>query len=273
MHELAVLLPTLRMDDWLSDAVESVLHDLPVGVLVVLLDGGEVDSSVPWLSDRRVILRRTEERRGVAWQLDAGVRAVPAKFYARIDADDVSLPGRFQAQLNVLSQNASVVLVAGEASLMDEKGRALGPFGAATGDDVRKSLLARNRIVHSTVMFRATSYFAAGGYDPALRQMEDYHLWLRISLLGTVRGLERQLVSYRLHDSQVSRAAKPWGSHIVAVQRARRALATHLGINRWASTKFSTEWWCAQLFRYLRLRTPGYDSAAGREGKVQADDA
>lgn len=273
MHELAVLLPTLRMDDWLSGAVESVLSDLPAGVLVVLLDGGEVDESARWLSDDRVILRRTEQRRGVAWQLDAAIKAVPAEYYARLDADDISLPGRFQAQLDVLSGDPAVVLVAGEAELMDEGRRPLGAFGAAKGEDIRESLLSRNRIVHSAVMFRATSYFAAGGYSRQLRQMEDYHLWLRLGLLGQVTGLERQLVRYRLHDSQVSRAARPWGAHIAAVQSARGELARHLGVGRWAARALAIKWWCAQLLRYLRLRTPGYDSAAKRVENEQANDA
>ncbi len=259
-YSLVILLPTLRVDAWLKDAVASVLADLEDGDrLAVLLDGGVVEPGQDWLQDDRIILRHSAKRMGVARQLRGAIEAIPAELYARLDADDISSIGRFSAQKDYLAKMPEVVLVAGNALKIDSAGVVVGSFDLSPSADIRRDLLDRNVVVHSTVMFRRESYRLAGGYDQSLRQMEDYDLWLRLGRLGPIALIAGDMVSYRLHDGQVSRRAAPWGAHIRAVQRNRRKLGRYLGFGIGSLAWRSMRWWGGQLFRYVGLRRARYD--------------
>jgi hypothetical protein len=144
---------------------------------------------------------------------------------------------------------------------MDEEGRTLADPSGSSAGDVRRVMLERNPIVHSSVMFRRSAYEAAGGFDPGLRTMSDYDLWLRIAQYGSMHLIAVPLVRYRVHPAQLSRTALPWGPHIKAIRRGRRDLARTLGVPVVRTIGLHIVWVGAQYLRYLRLRRLGYDPA------------
>jgi len=135
---------------------------------------------------------------GLARALEAGLAACSHDVVARMDADDVSLPGRFATQLPVLEAGADIV------------GSALAEFGDSeeTVLAVRVPPLTHEQIAtrarihspfnHPTVVFRRRAVAAAGGYRE-LPLLEDYWLFARMIATGArAANVAEPLVLYRV---------------------------------------------------------------------------
>lgn len=258
--DLVVIIPTIRVDDWLDDAVQSVLDQEGVEPhIVVFHDGVAPDVSRSWMSSPQVTAMHSATRLGLARGLAMAVAATSESYVARLDADDLSSPARLNEQLAYLKSHPSTVLVGTQGVRIDELGEFKSEINITTGADVRLPLLRRNCLIHPSVVFRRDAYVAAGGYDELLPTMEDYDLWLRIATFGEVAVLESRSVSYRLHQRQMSRGAKPYGIHIRKIMSSHRLLAASLGVNSIFAFAHASAWLAAQYLRYYGLRKPGYD--------------
>ena len=59
------------------------------------------------------------------------------------------------------------------------------------------------------VFFRRSAFKAAGGWDPALRQMPDYDYWLRLGLVGPFQRVPHTLAAFRVHEASATFSATP----------------------------------------------------------------
>ena len=137
---------------------------------------------------------------GLGPALDAGLQASEHEIVARMDADDVSVPDRFEKQLPLVEAGADIVgsgLWEFGASIDDNLGRRTPPTDP---DEIRRVVRFRDPFNHPTVVYRRSAVLAAGGYaDMAL--MEDYLLFTRMVVGGAVpANLAEPLVHYRVGD-------------------------------------------------------------------------
>ncbi|MBT2549821.1 glycosyltransferase [Arthrobacter sp. ISL-65] len=245
--DVSVVIPTNRMHRWLDQAVTSVLQQTGVTLEVVLyLDNVKLSPGTDWADDPRVRVVSGAESQGVGHALREACRQARGEFIARLDSDDVALPGRLARQVAYLRTHADTVAVTGQAPWIDEEGVRIGAFGHSAGSDVRGKLLEQNVLVQSAIMFRATDYLAVGGYNP-LKQMEDYDLWLRLALRGRMAVLEDDVVEYRIHPDQTSRGVHPRASYVRTIFAGRKNLAESLGKSA-----------ASQLLRNTAFRTALY---------------
>jgi GT2 family glycosyltransferase len=135
---------------------------------------------------------------GLGPALDAGLAASSHEIIARMDADDVSLPERFERQVAVIEAGADIVgsgLLEFGGSIEDVVGRRTPP---TEPDEIRRVIRFRDPFNHPTVVYRRSAVLAAGGYtDMAL--LEDYLLFTRMVEGGAApANLAEPLVYYRV---------------------------------------------------------------------------
>jgi glycosyltransferase involved in cell wall biosynthesis len=135
---------------------------------------------------------------GLGPALDTGLARCRYDVVARMDADDVSLPHRFDVQLPVVESGADIV---GSALLefgddpADVVGRRTPPLDPA--EIVRYSRF-HDPFNHPTVVYRASAVRAVGGYQD-LPLMEDYLLFAKMIANGArVANIAEPLVCYRV---------------------------------------------------------------------------
>jgi glycosyltransferase involved in cell wall biosynthesis len=245
--DVSLIIPTNSMHRWLDRAVASVLDQEGASFeLILYLDGVELTPGAEWASDPRVRLVHGTNSQGVGHALREACKHAKGEFIARLDSDDVALPGRFARQVAYLKDHPDTVAVTGQAPWIDEEGARIGAFGHASGADVRGKLLEQNVLVQSAIMFRAADYRAVGGYNP-LKQMEDYDLWLRLALRGRMAVLDADVVEYRIHPHQTSRGVHPRASYVKTIFARRKNLADSLGKSA-----------ASQLLRNTAFRTALY---------------
>jgi glycosyltransferase involved in cell wall biosynthesis len=187
-----------------------------------MIDELAADSPVPV---RQVVMTANV---GLGPALDAGLAACTHEIVARMDADDVSAPERFERQLPVIEAGADIVgsgllEFSHDAANPDHVvGRRTPPVDPA---EIRAVVRFRDPFNHPTVVYRRSAVLAAGGYtDMAL--MEDYLLFTRMVCGGAQpANLAEPLVRYRVGAGAYARRG---GTRLLrselALQRRFRAL-------------------------------------------------
>jgi glycosyltransferase involved in cell wall biosynthesis len=194
LPSFSVLLPTYAGDqpEHLDTAIRSLAKQslVPDEVLVVA-DGPltrELESTLQtWKSEfpTSLVLLQLEENRGLGAALRAGVEACEHELVARMDADDFSVPDRFERQLSFLSEHPDVDVVGGyigefSDSIDDIETVRVVPESHET---IQRTARFRSPMNHASVVFRRHAVLDVGNYKPVDR-MEDYDLWVRMLLDG-----------------------------------------------------------------------------------------
>lgn len=171
-----VLVQDGPVPDVLAEAISELVATSPVPVRLVVM----------------------EENVGLGPALDMGLEACSHEIVARMDADDVSRPDRFERQLPLIEGGADIVgsgLFEFGSSVDDVVGRRTPPTDP---DEIRRVIRFRDPFNHPTVVYRKSAVLGAGGYtDMAL--MEDYLLFTRMVDAGArPANLAEPLVYYRV---------------------------------------------------------------------------
>ncbi|WP_341946471.1 glycosyltransferase [Microbacterium sp. LWH11-1.2] len=208
MPRLSVIVPAYNAAGTIASALRSTLRALPRDAEIVVLDDGSTDDTAGaarGTGDRRVrVLSRPN--RGVSATLTDLLDATDSELVARMDADDLVLPGRFRRQLTALDGGADAVF-----TTVVTWGSGLPGVPRPTGidaEDFGLHLLLTNPVAHSTLVARRSAIVDAGGYRSL--PTEDYDLWLRMVEHGArIRRLALPGLAYRVHPGQVT-ASETW---------------------------------------------------------------
>ncbi|MFJ6041996.1 MULTISPECIES: glycosyltransferase family 2 protein [Brachybacterium] len=220
MPRLTILMPVHSAERTLGAAISSTLRDLPRDARIAVLDDGSLDASATVarsFDDPRVQVR-TRRNGGVASALNELLDSTDSEFVARMDADDIVLPGRFRRQLRALTRRRDGTpapdAVFTTVVQFGDGARPVPRPSRIPADDFSMHLLLTNPVAHPTLMARRAALERAGGY----RQVptEDYDLWLRLAADDArLERLRLPGLAYRMHPGQVTASAQwrhaSWG--------------------------------------------------------------
>lgn len=209
--KVSVLLPVRNGEPYFAAALDSILSQEGIAFEVIVVDDGSTDGTSALLAacpDPRLrVIRR--EGGGLVAALNAALAEAQGEYCARMDADDIALPGRLAVQAQALDANADAVLVHGAVEVIDEADNPIGFIAAPQLDQARRraillSEMAGPPIIHPTVMMRRNALIAAGGYRES-PSCEDHDLWLRLIGRGRFIAIAAPLLRYRQHAQGISR--------------------------------------------------------------------
>lgn len=205
------MIPCFESAHFVADAVESVLDQQEPDIEIIVVDDGSSDpgalrDSLGPFGDVVTLIRQAHS--GLPVARNRGISEASGALLAFLDADDCWKPGFLARQLSLLRKSGADLVycdaelfgpdVAGYATVMDKcPSRGEASLSAIlTGECV---------VVMSTVVARADSVRAVGGFEADLEFCEDLDLWIRMLAAGSRFVYHRDaLASRRLHDANMS---------------------------------------------------------------------
>jgi hypothetical protein len=220
---------------YLDEAIASILGDSFADFEYVIVDDGSTDATPELLGraaagDARIVVLRNDANRGIPASANRGLAVARGEYIARLDADDVSLPGRLAAEVAALDAHPEVALVSMNYETFRDDGVVLGRSQRDHPPIVVEYLLNFSNSLggHSQVMFRRSAIEAAGGYDQSCPVSLDYDLYTRILRHGRILVLPELGMRYRVHGESISATSR--GRQIEVGRRVvQRTLSTYLG--------------------------------------------
>ena len=207
---ISVLMPVYNAAPHLHEAMDSILGQSFGDFEFLCVDDGSTDSSPDILRDyasrdpRVVII--TKPNGGVTSALNAGLKVARGEFVARMDADDIADPQRFEAQVEHMRANPEVVAVGCQVTHMTAHGvnLSLSPL-YATHEAIAECLWNGNSsaMPHFGSFMRRAALSQIGNYREEFRTAQDLDLFLRLSEIGKLGNVPRSLMRYRVHEGSV----------------------------------------------------------------------
>ena len=203
---ISVLLPVYDGEQFIGEAVRSVLGQTFTDFELLLIDDGSTDRTPEILAgfaDSRLRVIRLPENSGLVAALNLGILESKTEFVARMDADDISLPRRFERQVEFLDAHPDVAVC----------GTWIREFGArhhahrlpVQPDQIRARLFFRWAMAHPTLMVRRNFLEShAIRYSTEYPHTEDLELLLRAADLTSLANVSEILLLYRAHVQQAS---------------------------------------------------------------------
>lgn len=211
---VSVLMPVYNAERYVGEAVESILGQTFSDFEFIIIDDGSTDGSLGILrkyADRDGRIRLVSRpNTGYVVALNEAISLARGEYLARMDADDASLPERFQAQVDYLKKHPECVAVGTRVVVVDSDGDPLGEWNRdETHEVIDAAHMEGSRggvICHPSVMMRRSAVRAVGGYHAEHETAEDLDLWLRLAEIGRLANLPEALLRYRMHPKSVSHA-------------------------------------------------------------------
>lgn len=179
--------------------------------IIVVVDGpipDALENTLAMLQDEAPLrIIRFDENRGHAAARQAGLEAASNGIVALMDADDISVPDRFEKQLAFMAEHPDAAVIGGQidefvGTLENVVGRREVP---CENEEIHIWLKGRCPFNQMSVTMLRTPALAVGGYQDWYCD-EDYYLWCRMALAGyRFANLPDVLVNVRVGAEMYSR--------------------------------------------------------------------
>jgi glycosyltransferase involved in cell wall biosynthesis len=224
-----------NVQDTIDEAVCSILEQSHANLELIVVDDGSTDATLERLqayknSDRRVSVWSIENQ-GQTKALNFGLSKVRGPYLARMDADDISEPHRFERQIDRMESDDQLIALGTLRTTIDEDGKIIKqqkPKRQASHDLL--SIPPRYvSLVHPSAMIRTNALRRVGGYRPFFRYAQDVDLWLRLADQGTLNVLPERLLRYR-HSVRTVSVEKQADQQVYAAIALLAAVARARGL-------------------------------------------
>lgn len=196
-----------------AEAVISIFKQtFPPDEIVLVVDGPVPEimhNTIDALKKKTGIMKviQLEQNMGHAIARQTGLKAARNELCAVMDADDISVPDRFEKQLKAFEEHPEVSVVGGLIHEFIHKidnvvGTRIVPENDADIKDYLKSRCPMNLV---TVMLKKSDVMKVGGYLDWYCE-EDYYLWIRLALGGyKFYNIQENLVNVRVGKEMYQR--------------------------------------------------------------------
>jgi len=209
---ISVVMPVYNAQKYLDEAIQSILSQTYQDFEFIIINDGSKDKSLQIIEkyqnkDERIILI-SRENRGLVASLNEGIERAKGKYIARMDADDISLPQRFEKQIELMEKE-NLDICGAHFFIINESNKYLSARVVSCKTDFNKIILTRSvPFPHGTVMFRKSFYkkhhLAYG--DTLYNKAEDYALWINFAKHNAgISNVDEFLFKYRHLENSLSK--------------------------------------------------------------------
>ncbi len=208
--DISVVTAVYNGEGFLRQTLDSLLCQTEKNFEAIIIDDCSTDSTPEILKeysekDGRIRVFRNEQNMRLANSLNRGTELARGKYIARLDADDICLPNRFEKQLAFMESRPDVDLSFCKFFTLREGEILPCSVGRKTdADSVKAMFLFFCPVLHPGVIVKS-SVMKKYKYDPSHTCSEDIDLWIRMLCDGVkIEGSGDYLMLYRIHGGSIT---------------------------------------------------------------------
>jgi len=229
LPKISVIVAAYNEEEYIYDCLKSILNQSLKSFEIIVVDDKSIDKThkiVANLSkeDKRIFLIKLKKNLGRAGALNEGIKKVRGDYIAFLDADDLMEKNRLKKQIGFLKKHKDISLVYSNfirfgKNMPSRRIEAIefkknpteimkNRFKENLSDTTTPSqILNENKFIPGGSVMMKRSLFKEGiQLDPALKNSEDYDLWLQIIGRGyKIARLPLIAFRYRRHENQKSK--------------------------------------------------------------------
>jgi len=212
---VSIVIPAYNVAPYISETLATVFAQTFTGFEVIIVNDGSPDTEEfehAIHPHRERVCYLKQENRGASAARNTGLRAARGELIAFLDADDLWSPNYLEEQLKFIREygcdlacaDAMIFGVSADTgrSYMDSLMEAAPPEGRLTFLEL---VNADRSLITSGVVVRRDLVLQVGLFDEALRNAQDFDLWLRLARHGARLAYQRKvLLSYRSRANSLS---------------------------------------------------------------------
>ncbi|MHB1145659.1 MAG: glycosyltransferase family 2 protein [Thiobacillus sp.] len=200
---VSIVMPCYNAAAHLPYSVGSVLAQTFADWELIAVDDGSSDGTLAWLHAQADVRIRplTQRNQGVSAARNAGLAEARGSFVAFLDADDTWAPAFLENMLTALQTRPDAVLAYcgwQNLGLPGERGESFVPPDYENAAKAETLFAGCRWPIHAALVKRE-AVLAAKGFDPVLKNAEDYALWLRVATSAPIVRVPEVLAFYHFH--------------------------------------------------------------------------
>jgi glycosyltransferase involved in cell wall biosynthesis len=211
--KVSVILTSYNHDGFLDEAIQSVLAQTYRNFELIIWDDASSDDSwaiIEQYDDPRILSFRNEFNRYGVYGVNKAINEVARGEYIAIHhSDDVWELEKLEKQVAFLDQHPETGAVFSWANIMDVEGNYTNDVNLyqifrqenKTRHEWLRQLYRYNGLCHPSVLIRKQCYTDCGLYNPALRQLPDMEMWIRLCFKYEIHVLPEDLIRFRWNAS------------------------------------------------------------------------
>lgn len=251
---VSVIIPTYNRVDKLKKTIESVLAQTFSDFELLICDDGSTDDTVTMVrqfADERIRWLSGSNSGGPATPRNRGIKDARGTWLAFLDSDDLWYTDKLEKQIALLTQNEKLKAVCSNANVLVNEELLTSPYfkdepsKLLTFDDMLKV----NGVICSSMLLHKSLAIQMGGFPEAhsFKAIEDYALWLSISMLTDIYYLKEPLLIYRDEPKESIR-----GENSQSEQQIKKKILAECLVRVKLLTAHKLNYRCKIILCYLR---------------------
>lgn len=218
MPRISVIMGIYNCAPTLQEALDSLYAQTNQDFKIILCDDGSKDETLKIAEENarlhdNVVVIKNEKNMGLNYTLNHCLEYADTEYIARMDGDDISLPTRFEKEIDFLDQHSDYAVVSVPMIYFDESGEFR--RGRGKGEIKATDFVHGTPVCHAPSMSRTEVIKSVGGYSVSdkLLRVEDYHLWFKVFAAGHKLFMLNECL-YKMRDDRNAILRRTWKSRI-----------------------------------------------------------
>lgn len=206
--KISIIMGVYNCADTLPEAIDSILAQTEQNWQLIMCDDGSKDATLRVAQTYakqypgKIIVIRNEQNIGLNATLNHCLQYAVGEYIARMDGDDISLPTRFERELEFLEEHPEFSVVSTPMIMFDQNGD-WGHTTVIKRPQINDFCLHSPFFCHAASMIRTNVLKSVGGYteDKRFLRVEDCNLWFKIYAAG-YKGANIDDPLYKMRDDR-----------------------------------------------------------------------
>ena len=206
---VSVIMPVYNAGKFLVEAIESIRNQTYQNWELIAVNDCSTDDSWEILKryakkDKRIKVFKNKTKGYLAGSLNFALQKAKGKYFARMDADDISLPWRLEKQVEMLENNHNLVAVGGQEMIIDEEGNIIGEkfFPQDPKECYRK--IFNYMVIQPPALMTRASVMKRLRYDTGIAKNDDIDMHFQLLQYGDFSNVDEFVLQYRKRGNSVT---------------------------------------------------------------------